>query len=599
MNTRNQIERYIFLHQERILKILRFYMLIASLLVFAMMVYRYGFNHSQENIDLILFSTRFFYLIFITTFLIRLFIEKEKKTFLVNNAFEAILIILVVYDGISYFLLGHPVLENLIQKLNVPNYRAIYDFFIQFFLLIFVAIELIKSINTVYTTKLKPTTLFIFSFILLIFLGSLLLSLPGFNYTGKPLAYIDALFTSTSACCVTGLVVENTATFFNLKGQIIILFLIQLGGIGILTFASFFASFIKKGIGVKHQLAMNQLLDSENLSGTTFLLKRILIMTFFIEFVGVMGIYFLWGDYQFANEGDKIYHSIFHSISSFCNAGFSTLELGFETPLVNELYMLHIFMGFIIIMGGLGFPVIRDVFSPIKMRQRLKEPWKPWSLSTKIAIYSSLILLIFGTVTFYLLHVQYMPSAKSPIAKFATSFFQSVNTRTSGFNSINMSELPNTLIMISMFLMFIGASSASTGGGIKTSTFVIMMIAVIGTIRGKREMTLGNRTIGAELVYKAFAVVVFSGLFVLTTITVLSFTEYNIPLANIAYESISAFATVGLSTGITPNLSTAGKTMIVIAMFVGRVGVLSLAFSLSSKAVNTSSKYAKTHLMIG
>lgn len=574
-------------------------MLIASLLVFAMMVYRYGFNHSQENIDLILFSTRFFYLIFITTFLIRLFIEKEKKTFLVNNAFEAILIILVVYDGISYFLLGHPVLENLIQKLNVPNYRAIYDFFIQFFLLIFVAIELIKSINTVYTTKLKPTTLFIFSFILLIFLGSLLLSLPGFNYTGKPLAYIDALFTSTSACCVTGLVVENTATFFNLKGQIIILFLIQLGGIGILTFASFFASFIKKGIGVKHQLAMNQLLDSENLSGTTFLLKRILIMTFFIEFVGVMGIYFLWGDYQFANEGDKIYHSIFHSISSFCNAGFSTLELGFETPLVNELYMLHIFMGFIIIMGGLGFPVIRDVFSPIKMRQRLKEPWKPWSLSTKIAIYSSLILLIFGTVTFYLLHVQYMPSAKSPIAKFATSFFQSVNTRTSGFNSINMSELPNTLIMISMFLMFIGASSASTGGGIKTSTFVIMMIAVIGTIRGKREMTLGNRTIGAELVYKAFAVVVFSGLFVLTTITVLSFTEYNIPLANIAYESISAFATVGLSTGITPNLSTAGKTMIVIAMFVGRVGVLSLAFSLSSKAVNTSSKYAKTHLMIG
>jgi trk system potassium uptake protein len=599
LNKKTQIESFIFHHQDKILKILRFYMLLASVLVFSMMVYRYGFEPSQENIDLILFSSRFFYIVFISTFIIRLLLETDKKTFFINNAFEAILIAFVIYDSISYFLFGHPLLEIFIQRLKIPNYRGIYDFFIQFFLLIFVAIELIKSINSIYTTKLKPTTLFIISFILLMFVGSLLLSLPGFNHTGKWMPYIDALFTSTSACCVTGLVVENTATYFNLKGQLVILFLIQIGGIGILTFASFFASFIKKGIGVKHQFAMNQLLDSENLSGTTFLLKRILIMTFFIEFIGFMGIYFLWGDYQFANEGDKIYHSIFHSVSSFCNAGFSTLELGFETPLVSELFMLHIFMGFIIIMGGLGFPVIRDVFSPFKMRQRLKEPWKPWSLSTKIAIYSSLILLIFGTVSFYFLHVQYLPAAKSPIAKFAISFFQSVNTRTSGFNNINMSELPNTLIMISMFLMFIGASSASTGGGIKTSTFVIMMIAVIGTIRGKREMTLGNRTISAELVYKAFAVVVFSGLFVLTTMTVLSFTEYNIPLANIAYESISAFATVGLSTGITPELSTAGKSMLILAMFVGRVGVLSLAFSLSSKVVNTSSKYAKTHLMIG
>jgi Trk-type K+ transport system membrane component len=147
--------------------------------------------------------------------------------------------------------------------------------------------------------------------------------------------------------------------------------------------------------------------------------------------------------------------------------------------------------------------------------------------------------------------------------------------------------------------MFIGASSASTGGGIKTSTFVVMMIAVLGTIRGKREMTLGNRTIGVELIYKAFAVVVFSGLFVLTTMTIISFTEPTIPLSQIAYECVSAFATVGLSTGITSNLSDASKIVLVISMFVGRVGALSLAFSLSSKAIQADYKYAKTHLMIG
>lgn len=599
MNTQNKIERFIYLHQSLILKVLRFLMILASILIISLMVYRFGFNHSEENINTILLGTRFFYIVFILSFIIRYSLATEKRVYLTNNALEAILILLVIYDGISYFLFGHPVLENLLIKLNVTNYRSFYDFSIQFVLLIFVAIEVIKSINLIYTTRLKPTTLFILSFILLILGGSFLLMLPGFNNTGKPLNYVNALFTSASASCVTGLSVENTAKFFNLKGQLIILFLIQLGGIGILTFASFFASFIKKGIGVKHQIAMNELLDSENLSGSSFLLKRILIMTLVIEFLGSIGIYILWGDFQFVSEGDKIYHSVFHSISAFCNAGFSTLEFGYETPLINELYMLHIFTGVIIIFGGLGFPVLRDIFSPLKLKQRLKEPWKDWNLSTKIAVYTSLILIIFGTISFYFLHVQHLKSINSPIAKFATSFFQSVNTRTSGFNSINMAELSNTMLMISMFLMFIGASSASTGGGIKTSTFVVMMIAVLGTIRGKREMTLGNRTIGVDLIYKAFSVVVFSGLYVLTIMTIISFTEPNIPLSKIAYECVSAFATVGLSTGITSSLSDISKIVLSISMFVGRVGVLSLAFSLSSKAIQADYKYAKTHLMIG
>lgn len=568
-------------------------------MVLGMMIYRYGFNHSEENLNLIFLITRFFYVVFIFNFIIKYLLSKEKLHYLTVNAFEAILILLVLYDGISYYLFGHPVLEKLLIKLNIENYRSIYHFFIQFFLLLFVGIELIKSINSVYTSKLKPTTLFIFSFVLLILGGGLLLMMPGFNRTGNSLNFVDALFTSASASCVTGLTVVNTATFFNLKGQLIILFLIQLGGIGILTFASFFASFIKKGLGVKHQIAMNELLDAENISGSFYLIKRILVMTFVIEAIGAIGIYVLWGDFAFNGPGEKLYTSIFHSISAFCNAGFSTLEYGFETPLATELYMLHIFMGVLIFFGGLGFPVIRDIFSPLQLRDRLKHPWKQWKLSSKIAVYTSIVLILIGMAAFYFLHVQEHFRHKSPIAIIGISFFQSVNLRTSGFNSINLEHLPNVLLLICIFQMFIGASSASTGGGIKTSTFIVMMVAVIGTIRGKKQLTLSNRTLAIELIYKAFAVVIFSGLFVLLVITLLSFFEPGLELLRLAFESVSAFATVGLSTGITAGLSDYSKVTLTIAMFVGRVGIITLAYSLSTRAIAADYKYATTHMMIG
>ncbi len=563
------------------------------------MIYRFGFNHSQENIQLLIFITRFFYLVFIFSFIIKYLLSKDKLQYLTSNALEGILILLVIYDGISYYLFGHPILEKLLIRLGIDNYRSIYHFFIQFFLLFFVGIELVKSINSVYTSRLKPTTLFILSFVILILGGGFLLTLPGCNYTGQWLNFVDAVFTSASASCVTGLTVVNTATFFNVKGQLVILFLIQLGGIGILTFASFFASFMKKGIGIKHQIAMNELLDAENMSGSYFLIKRILVMTFIIEALGAIGIYVLWGDFQFSSTGEKIYASVFHSISAFCNAGFSTLEYNFETPLATELYMLHIFMGVLIFFGGLGFPVIRDIFSPMQLRDRLMHPWKEWKLSSKVAVYTSIVLIVLGMAAFYFFYADEKYADKSPIALIAITFFQSVNLRTSGFNSINLENLPNILILISIFQMFIGASSASTGGGIKTSTFIVMMVAVIGTIRGKKEVSISNRTIAIELIYKAFAVVIFSGLFVLLATTLLTYFEPNLQPIRLAYEAVSAFATVGLTTGITSGLTDASKILLTISMFIGRVGIITLAYSLSTKALSADFKYATTHMTIG
>ncbi len=590
---------FLFRYESLILSILRYLTIASSLLVMGGMVYRYGFIHLPEDIDMMLFSTRLFYLVFIISYIIRLLLSKDRKQFLASNSLEAILLLLLIYDGISYALFQHPVLEKILIQMHVKNYRAIYHFCIQLCLLFFVFIDLVKSVNFLYTGKMKPTTLFIISFVLLILGGGTLLTLPGFNNTGLPLNFIDAVFTSGSASCVTGLTVVNTGTFFNIKGQIIIITLIQLGGIGILTFAAFFASFIKKGIGIRQSIAMNELLDAESLSGSLFLVKRILIMTFVIEGLGAMGLYILWGDYHFSSPADKIYQSVFHSISAFCNAGFSTFEYSLETPIITELYMMHIFMGVIIFFGSLGFPVIRDVFSPLRLRQRLLEPWRDWTLSSKVAIYTSLILIAIGGLSFYFLHVRYLPGEHSRLGDFAKCFFQSVSLRTCGFSSISLEHLPVPLLLISIFLMFIGASSVSTGGGIKTSTFVVMMVALIGTIRGKKEMSLGNRGIAIELIYKAFAVVIFSGMFVLVITTILSFTEPGTEIIRLAYETVSAFATVGLSTGITSGLSDVSKVIITITMFVGRVGIVTLAYSLSSRSLQADYKYATTHMMIG
>ncbi|HEY1047685.1 MAG TPA: hypothetical protein VGF79_14680, partial [Bacteroidia bacterium] len=276
MSFKRTISLFLFKYEAKVLLTIKILSLLSSLSVIGMMIYRYGFNHSSENINLILLITRSFYLVFMLSFVVRYLLSKNKREFISSNALETLLLLLVLYDGLSYFLVGHPLLEKLLIRLGIGNYRDVYHFSILFFLLIFSSIELIRSINSIYTSKLKPTTLFIYSFVFLILGGGLLLTLPGFNKTGIPLNFVDAVFTSASASCVTGLTVVNTYTFFNIKGQIVILCLIQMGGIGILTFASFFASFIKKGIGVRHQIAMNELLDSENLSGSFFLIKRIL-----------------------------------------------------------------------------------------------------------------------------------------------------------------------------------------------------------------------------------------------------------------------------------------------------------------------------------
>jgi trk system potassium uptake protein TrkH len=562
--------------------------------VFALMIARYGFNYEKDLSHFWVLSIRVFYGMYVFNYLFRLLLARKRWTFFKEQWFESGLFILILFNAISYFVFSISHLQKI-----APVDGKLYEFLLLLLLLIMAFIEFVKSLNFITSSKIKPTTLFISSYFLLIGIGAGLLMLPGFNVKYVFLDFYDALFISTSATCITGLSTLTIIDTFNFKGQVLILILFQIGGIGILTFASFFATFIRKGLGIKHQIMMNELFDNDSISGSFALLKRILILLFGIEIIGVVAMMLLWGDYPFDSFQQKLFYSIFHTVSAFCNAGFSLFENGFENAGIQNSHLLQWLIIGLVILGSLGFPSLRDIFSPRRLRERVKMPWKGWKTSTKISVYTSAALLVVGMIAFYFLELKNQPTIQNGLNSLTLATFQSVNLRSGGMSAISLENIAPPLIMICMFLMFVGGGSSSLAGGIKTSTFIVTLTAIISTIRGRKEATLGRRTISNELTYRAFAVILFSGNFVLITTTILSFTENDIPFLKLAFECVSAFGNCGLSMGITPDLSNAGKVILSIAMLAGRVGLLTLAFSLSSKEKPNTVRYPKTHIIIG
>jgi trk system potassium uptake protein len=579
---------------------LRVLLILVSILTIGTTIYYHGFPHPQETKDLLLTVNKLFFGVFILNYVLKIIISSDSKEFIKQTWLEFVLLSLVIYDAVSYYIFKFGVINKLFSYLDIDPLSTRYAFFIQFFLILLVIIEFVKSTRNFGKIPLKPGALFVISFIILIGLGAGLLSLPAITTSGESIGFVDAIFTSASASCVTGLIVVDTATFFNFKGHIIILVLMQLGGLGIITFATYFATFYKKGVGVKHQYAIQQMLDSESLIGSYGLIRKIFVYTIGIEVIAGITFYMLWGkDYQFATNGDKIFYSFFHAVSAFCNAGFSLFTNNLMENGIANQYLLHIAFAITIFFGSLGFPAMRDMFEVENLRKRIKMPWKKWKLSTQIAFYSSITLVLVGAIAFYFLEKNNTLKGLDTFPAVVTALFQSTVTRTAGFNTIDFGALALPTLIIVVFLMFVGASSGSTGGGIKTSTFVIIFTAMWGIIRGKKLITFGRRTISHELIYKAFAVFVFSATFIFICTLILSITEPEIPIMKLLFEEVSAFATVGLSTGITASLTDASKIVLVSSMFVGRVGILTLAFALSREVETNAYKYPNSHIMIG
>lgn len=454
--------------------------------------------------------------------------------------------------------------------------------------------------------SINPPQLFILSFLLIILLGTLLLMLPKATY--RDISFIDALFTSTSAVCVTGLVVVNTATAFTQLGQIFILILIQIGGIGILTVASYFSYFFKGGSSYRNQLILGDITNTNKLGEVFSTLKYVLVITFTIELISAILIFISLGSHNsIGNFADTLFFSGFHAISAFCNAGFSTLSQNLYDSGVNTNYSLQLVICITFIIGGLGFPIVVNLLRYLKHKILMiipftghKNPHKPWllNLSSRITLITTFGLIVSGTIFFYFLEQDHAFAHQSESGKWVTALFTATTPRTAGFNTLDLNELHLSTIMLIFLLMWIGASPASTGGGIKTSTFAISILNITSLGRGKEHVEVFRRRIATVSLRRASAIISLSLVVIGLGIMLISIFDEEKQLLAIAFECFSAYSTVGLSLGITADLSNVGKLVIIFIMFIGRVSMLSIVIALMKKVKEKAYSYPTEEIII-
>lgn len=439
--------------------------------------------------------------------------------------------------------------------------------------------------------KLDPPKTLVLGFALIILIGTMLLTLPSATVNGQGLPWLDALFTATSATCVTGLVVVDTGTTFTLFGQIVILSLIQIGGLGFMTLATFFALIMRKRISLRERLLLQESLNTVSMEGVVRLAKMILIFTAITELIGgvLLSIRFSF-DFPI---GKAIFYGFFHAISNFNNAGFDLMgEFSSLTRYVDDPLVTLVVCS-LIVLGGIGFIVVSDVYD-YRYTHRL-------SLHTKVVLATTATLITVGTVLIFFLEYS-NPKTLQPLSllgKVFGSLFQSVTARTAGSNTLNIGDMNQSSLFLIILLMFIGASPGSTGGGIKTTTFATLIGAVVAQIKGKEDVIFFRQRILPHMIYKSLTVTMI-GLFVVMAVTmVLSITEPGAEFQKILFEVTSAFATTGLSMGLTPGLSPLGKFLIVLTMFAGRVGPLTIAFALAQRKQKEYYRYPKGKITIG
>ena len=439
--------------------------------------------------------------------------------------------------------------------------------------------------------SLSSTRIIVFSFALIILTGTLLLTLPSASRSGESIQLLDALFTATSATCVTGLVIADTLTQWSTFGQLVILALIQIGGLGMVTLATFFSVLLGRKISMRGKILAQESISDYNFSDVLQMIRSVIRITLGFEFAGAVLLSFsfvpLYGLRGF-------YLAAFHSVSAFCNAGFDLFGNYRSLTEFNDSPLVLYTISFLIITGGLGFIVWKDLYDFRKTRTLY--------LHTKLVLIISLSLIMIGTVYFYFAEGSNPATMGnlSAVEKVNASVFQSVTSRTAGYNSIPTGEMREMSLVITILLMFIGAAPGSTGGGIKVTTFGILLIAIFSNIRGNEETIVLKRNVPQMVVNKALAITGLAMLVIFIMTSILSGVE-SIPFVQALFEVTSAFGTVGLSTGITPGLSEISKVILIFTMFLGRVGPLSFAIAIALKENRKlqNAVYPEGKIMVG
>jgi trk system potassium uptake protein TrkH len=452
------------------------------------------------------------------------------------------------------------------------------------------------KIKTFFSRHLSPTRIFVLSFAVVILTGGILLRFP-FSATKGHLTFVDALFTSTSGVCVTGLVVIDIGKDLTTLGQVITIFLFQIGGLGIITFSTVFFVLMGRGISFKGREIVQSTFLHTPRRDFIVIAKSVLWFTFIFEFFGTLFLFIRFS--QDFPPGTALYHAIYNAISAFNNCGYSLFSdslMGYQGDLTVNLTI----MGLIVI-GGIGFIVQYEVFSKLRGIQ------KRLSVHTKIVIITTAILILSGAILFYLFERNHIIKEIPVQTKILTSLFQSITPRTCGFNTVDIGLLANDTILLMIVLMFIGASPGSTGGGVKTTSTALLVMLMWNRLKGNLEVNIFNRTIPREIISRTVSII-FASAFSVSIITsvLLIAGGGNLPplesrhfFVEYLFDTVSAFGTVGLSMGITPKLTDIQKLALILMMFAGRVGPLTLAFSLSRSSGSRGITYAEEGVMVG
>ncbi|AOR23973.1 TrkH family potassium uptake protein [Clostridium taeniosporum] len=441
-------------------------------------------------------------------------------------------------------------------------------------------------------SRLNAVQVLAIGFALVILVGALILTLPISSVSGESTNFIDAIFTSTSAVCVTGLVTLDTGTYWSTFGQVVIIILIEIGGMGFMSFTTFIAILLGKKITLRDRLLVQEAMNTFNIEGLVRMVQYVFALTFSVQFFGALLL-----STQFIPKFGflkGLFYSFFHSISAFCNAGFDlfgnfTSLTGYSSNIVVILSLSAL-----IIIGGLGFTVWLEVYNYNKNS-------KKFSINSKFVLLVTISLIIFGFICIFLLEYNNMKTigGMSLKDKILNSFFASVSPRTAGFNSISTDDMTMSGKLITILLMFIGGSSGSTAGGLKTATFGILVLTVISILKGREDTEVFEKRFSKDLVYKAFTLFFIGMMIVIVVTMILTIVEPNQSFINLLYEATSAFGTVGLTTGVTQQLSFTGKIVIMITMYCGRVGPLTVILALLNRKKKKGYRYPEGKILIG
>lgn len=580
-------------HELQFLYILRWIMGFTALIAFLLLALDYGFYLSPRDFFRVEIGQKAIAYFFLSGYIVQLIIRRDRWKYLRQNTIKYAFSLGLLFEMIIVYGFHIDISElGIFQNLDVLTFRHPQLLLFQIYILFNVIRWIIKISQYLAQYNASPPHFILISFGSAILLGTGLLLLP--KATTASIQPLDALFTATSAICVTGLIVVDTATAFTSLGQLIILGLIQMGGLGIMTVTAFFSLLLGQRMSGREQVLLGDMLDAEHVAQLGKILRMVFFTAIAIEACGMGLLYWSWKEYFPART--SLYNAFFHAISAFCNAGFSTFSdslMGFAVNVETNITVTVL-----IILGGLGFRTLRNT-TGVTLLKIKGIPTAGLTMQTKLIFIMTALLLTIGMGAFLVLEYSNTLTEFTWQDQVMGAFFQSVTFRTAGFNTVDFGKVKESTLMLGIIMMFIGAGPGSTAGGIKVTTLAILLATVLSAARGRTRLELFRRTVPVMVLYQTIVVVTLYLALMMSVTFLLSLTEAQFRPIELLFETVSALGTVGLSTGVTPHLTSVGKILIIITMFLGRVGPFTLALAIGQRQHTERYRYPEEKVQIG